>query len=109
MDKCPKCGSSRVYPSRHRGVSERLHQAFTEKRPYRCHDCGWREWAQFEVRIPRQPDIDPHALRRPHPERPLTGDELDRIDLREPRDVKRAHHAGPLAGDELDELDLEGE
>ena len=106
MEKCPRCGSSRVYPSRHRGIAERLHQVFTEKRPHRCHNCDWREWVEIEVRIPAQRDIDPHKLRRPHPERPLNGADLDRLDL--PADpVKRSHHPGPLRGDEIDEIDPE--
>lgn len=105
MDRCPKCGSTRVYPSRHRGAAERLHQAFTEKRPYRCHNCGWREWARYEVRIPHQADIDPHALRRPRPERPLSGDELDRMDLPERRETARTHSERPLADTELDDID----
>jgi hypothetical protein len=109
MDKCPRCGSSRVYPSRHRGTTERLQQAFTEKRPYRCHGCGWRAWAEVEVRIPPHADIDPHKLRRPHLERPLSGDEMDRLDLPVPGEEKPSHHPGPLTPDEIDEIEPEGE
>lgn len=107
MDKCPRCGSSRVYPSRHRGAVERLHQVFTEKRPHRCHNCGWRAWAEIDVHIPPQPDLDPQKLRRPHPDRPVTGDEMDRLDLPKPGDTKRLHHPGPLTTDELDDIEPE--
>jgi DNA-directed RNA polymerase subunit RPC12/RpoP len=106
MDKCPRCGSTRVYPSRHRGIGERLRQLFTEKRPYRCHNCGWREWAEVAVRIPPQRDIDPRQLRRPHPERPLNGDDLDRLDP-PAAPPKPSHHPGPLRGDEIDDIDPE--
>ena len=108
MDKCPRCGSTRVYPSRHRGAVERLHQALTDKRPYRCHKCGWREWTEIAVTIPHQPDIDPYALKRPRPERPLSGDELDQLDPPQViDDPRRAGHSGPVTTDELDDLDPE--
>lgn len=106
MDKCPACGSTRVYPSRHRSAGERLHQLFTEKRPYRCHECGWREWATIEINIPTAPDVEPASLGRPHADRPVAPDELDRLDLpgadriHEPRDAGR-----PLTVDSFDPLD----
>ena len=41
---CGDCGSSKVFRSRTRTLIGRVHRAFTEKRPYRCRDCGWRGW-----------------------------------------------------------------
>lgn len=106
MDKCPACGSTRVYPSRHRSTGERLHQIFTEKRPYRCHECGWRAWASIEVHIPPQPDIDPQSLGRPHAERPLASEEMDSLDLPGAERIGAPKDAGrPLATEQLDPLD----
>jgi predicted RNA-binding Zn-ribbon protein involved in translation (DUF1610 family) len=42
--KCPKCGSPRIHRSRSRSLLERIRKSFTEKRPHRCHACGWRGW-----------------------------------------------------------------
>jgi hypothetical protein len=81
MDKCPSCGSTRVYPSRHRSVAERLRQVLTEKRPYRCHQCNWRKWIAIEIRIPKQPNVDPQSLARPNGNRPLQPADMDRLDL----------------------------
>jgi hypothetical protein len=91
-----------VYPSRHRGAGERLRQVFTQKRPYRCHNCGWREWAEIDVQIPDQPDVDPRSLRRPHPDRPLTGDEIDGLDL---SGEQRPAQAGPTTTGEQKKLE----
>ena len=41
---CPKCGEHALYRSRSRGVSETLRKKMTNRRPYRCHRCGWRGW-----------------------------------------------------------------
>ena len=41
---CPKCGEQALYRSRSRGVSENLRKKLTNRRPYRCHRCGWRDW-----------------------------------------------------------------
>jgi hypothetical protein len=46
---CPSCGSARVFPSRLRHVLERMRQAATGKRPYRCHKCGWRRWGDAPI------------------------------------------------------------
>jgi predicted RNA-binding Zn-ribbon protein involved in translation (DUF1610 family) len=45
MDKCPACGSHRVFRSKTRSAFERFRRQLTLKHPYRCHGCGWRGWA----------------------------------------------------------------
>ena len=41
---CPKCGSPSLFRSRHRGVMEMIRKNMSDKRPFRCHKCGWRGW-----------------------------------------------------------------
>lgn len=41
---CPKCSDPSLYRSRSRGAAEFLRKKFTNRRPYRCHRCGWRGW-----------------------------------------------------------------
>jgi len=106
MDKCPVCGSTKIYPSRHRGAWERTRQLFTDKQPFRCHACNWRRWLRAEVHIPNQPDLDTRVPGRPRADRPMTQDELDGLDL---PGADRAHgprHGGqPLPPESFDRLD----
>jgi C4-type Zn-finger protein len=44
MNRCPVCGSTRVFRSKCRGTLERFRRQFTSKRPYRCHACDYRWW-----------------------------------------------------------------
>jgi len=107
MDKCPACGSTKIYPSRHRGTWERARQLFTDKQPFRCHACNWRRWIRSEVHIPDQPDLDTRVPGRPRADRPMTQDELDRLDLpgARPHGSKRA--GSPLPPESFDKLDLD--
>ncbi|MCZ7558038.1 MAG: hypothetical protein M5R41_16680 [Bacteroidia bacterium] len=41
---CPNCNEFNLYRSRSRNLGEFLRKKFTNKRPYRCHTCGWRGW-----------------------------------------------------------------
>ncbi len=41
---CPKCAEQTLYRSRSRGLGETLRKKLTNRRPYRCHRCGWRGW-----------------------------------------------------------------
>ncbi len=41
---CPACSEYTLFRSRSRGMGEMLRKKFTNKRPYRCHKCGWRGW-----------------------------------------------------------------
>ena len=107
MDKCPVCGSTKVYPSRHRSARERLRQLFTEKRPYRCHACNWRHWAPIEIHIPDQPEVDAKVAGHPRSDRPMTQDELDCLDLPGADRVhaSRAEGRRPLPPETFDRLD----
>ena len=82
--KCPSCGSPRVYPSRLRGVVERVRAALTDKHPHRCHDCGWRKWRTMMVPADG-PDAHPDDLRTGRGARPVSPNELDRLDPAAPK------------------------
>ena len=41
---CSSCASTSVHRSRISGPIESLRRQFTDKRPYRCYECGWRGW-----------------------------------------------------------------
>jgi UDP-GlcNAc:undecaprenyl-phosphate GlcNAc-1-phosphate transferase len=43
-ERCPGCGSSRLHRSHVRKLSERVRKRLTEKRLFRCDECGWRGW-----------------------------------------------------------------
>ena len=80
--KCPKCGSPRIHPSHVRSWLERARRAFTEKQPYRCHKCNFRAWYPIDVPIRHGPDERPADLRTDTTARPVTADDLDRLDKR---------------------------
>ncbi len=42
--RCPRCADYRAYRSRGRTHFERSRTAWSPKRLYRCHGCGWRGW-----------------------------------------------------------------
>ena len=77
--KCSACGSPRVFPSRLRNTIERLRQMLTEKQPHRCHDCGWRKWAEVHV-MPEGPDVHPEDLRTSRVSEPVSSQDIDRLD-----------------------------
>jgi hypothetical protein len=81
---CPTCGSARVYPSRLRGIVERARQALTDKQPYRCHQCGWRQWRDVVIH-PEGPDARPDDLRTGRGARPVSPKELDQLDPAAPQ------------------------
>src|SRR6476469_7626049 len=60
--KCPRCASTRVYPSRLRNAWERLRQKVTDRQPYRCHEFSWRRWRDVEF-LTANPDVKPDDLR----------------------------------------------
>ena len=80
MRKCPRCGSSRIYPSRIKGFAERIRRVFSEKQPYRCHACNMRAWAEIYVQVIDGPDAAPDDLKTGLSARPITVDDLDRLD-----------------------------
>jgi hypothetical protein len=60
-----------------------VRRRLTERQPYRCHDCGWREWRAIEL-TPPNPDIHPDDLRTGRQPAPVTGNELDPLDPKSP-------------------------
>lgn len=76
--KCPACGSPRVFPSRTRNVIERLRQMLTDKQPYRCHQCGWRQWR--DVLIHENADVHPEDLRTGRVPAPVSSKDIDQLD-----------------------------
>jgi hypothetical protein len=77
--KCPRCASARVYPSRLRGLLERVRQKMTDRQPYRCHECSWRAWRDVEF-LSANPDVKPDDLRTGRGTPPLTPTEVDDLD-----------------------------
>ena len=77
--KCPACGSANVFPSRLRNSLERLRQLLTDRQPYRCHGCGWRQWSKVRVH-PESPDVHPEDLRTGRYAKPVTTGDLDQLD-----------------------------
>ncbi|MGB2718110.1 MAG: hypothetical protein WBC51_28240 [Vicinamibacterales bacterium] len=77
--KCPSCGSARVYPSRLRNVVERLRQNLTDKQPFRCHECGWRQWRELVVHEAATP-VEPDDLRTGRAGAPLSSKDLEQLD-----------------------------
>ena len=76
---CPACGSPRVYASRLRNLVERARAAVSEKQPYRCHACGWREWR--ELLLPSEgPETHPDDLRTGGDPSPVSPKDLDQLD-----------------------------
>jgi UDP-GlcNAc:undecaprenyl-phosphate/decaprenyl-phosphate GlcNAc-1-phosphate transferase len=67
-ERCPACSSFKVHRSHVRKISERVRKKLTQKRLYRCEDCGWRGWspivdAAVYASLPsassRMPALDP--------------------------------------------------
>jgi hypothetical protein len=81
---CPSCGSPRVYPSRLRGMFERMRQMLTDKQPHRCHQCDWRQWRELRVH-PVEPDAHPEDLRTGRGAAPVSQKDLDQLDSLAPR------------------------
>jgi len=77
--KCPRCASVRVYPSRLRNSFERLRQKLTDRQPYRCHECSWRNWREVEF-LTANPDVKPDDLRSGQQSGPLSQNEVDQLD-----------------------------
>jgi hypothetical protein len=81
MDRCPACGSSRIYPSRLRNLRERLRHIVTGWQPYRCHQCDWRRWSRVTYRLPSKAQTPADELRvAAAPHGSVKRAELDRLD-----------------------------
>jgi hypothetical protein len=77
--KCPRCASTRVYPSRLRNSLERLRQKLTDRQPYRCHECTWRNWRDVEF-LSANPDVTPDDLRTGSGVTPVSSKDVDQLD-----------------------------
>ena len=82
MERCPACGSSRIYPSRLRSARERLRHFLTGMQPYRCHQCDWRRWSRVSLRSRPKGQTVPDELRTSAPHGSVNASELDRLDPR---------------------------
>ena len=76
---CPACHSPRVYPSRLRGLLERLRSRMTDSQPYRCHACGWRRWLPVDL-SDTGTDVRPDDLRTGRQPGPVQRHDLDPLD-----------------------------
>jgi len=52
---CPECGSAKLYRSHTKTLSEKARKEMTPKRPFRCHECGWRGW--IETSRPKKSEL----------------------------------------------------
>jgi len=43
---CPKCNMAALYRSHTHTTLEEKRKQYGAKRPYRCHECGWRGWIE---------------------------------------------------------------
>lgn len=62
---CPECRMSFLHRSHARSYFERSRRSWSDKRPFRCHGCGWRGWlvpAQTTMNIST---VVNHASRTP--------------------------------------------
>jgi len=73
-----------VFPSRVRNVIERLRQMFSDKQPYRCHQCGWRQWRDV-LSHDQSPDVRPEDLRTGRVPGPVSSKDIDQLDSSTPR------------------------
>jgi uncharacterized protein with PIN domain len=66
---CPSCKGWHVHRSKARNVYERLRKSQTDRRLYRCEECGWRGWllplefgARMRIDVPSRPELRPLTL-----------------------------------------------
>lgn len=45
--RCPHCHTESLYRSHARGPWERMRKTWSVQRLFRCHECGWRGWADW--------------------------------------------------------------
>jgi hypothetical protein len=57
-----------------------VRRALSEKQPYRCHACNHRGWYLVYVPLTEGPDAAPEDLRTGLSSRPITPDDLDKLD-----------------------------
>ena len=66
---CPSCKGWRVHRSKARNLYERVRKSRTDRRLYRCEECGWRGWliplefgARTRIDVPSRADFRPLTL-----------------------------------------------
>jgi UDP-GlcNAc:undecaprenyl-phosphate GlcNAc-1-phosphate transferase len=74
---CPSCGKSAAFRSKARNSFERFRKVRTQKRLYRCEECGWRGWLlplEFAVEaavgnddLPNFGELDGAVRKEPRP------------------------------------------
>jgi len=58
---CPSCKGWRVHRSKGRNLYERVRKSRTDRRLYRCEECGWRGWlVPLEFGLRTRIDVPPH-------------------------------------------------
>jgi UDP-GlcNAc:undecaprenyl-phosphate GlcNAc-1-phosphate transferase len=69
--RCPSCNQPAAYRSKARNVFERFRKVRTNKRLYRCEECGWRGWVVPLEFVPQGvvpgPDLESFATFRDEP------------------------------------------
>jgi DNA-directed RNA polymerase subunit RPC12/RpoP len=94
MTQCPKCKSENIHRSRPRARWEKWRKKITGKRPFRCHECGWRGWdidrgpkfgdeaADLAARVlaPVPPNLKGTALARDEQPASVNLEQLDTFD-----------------------------
>jgi hypothetical protein len=53
---------------------------WTDKQPYRCHQCGWRKWRDVLI-TEDGPEVHPEDLRTGRAAAPVSSADIDQLDL----------------------------
>jgi hypothetical protein len=72
---CEKCGCEALERSRSRSRFETWRQRWTGKKPFRCHNCGWRGW-RFDPGPKFTPEVLETAERAMAPEPPSSFEDV---------------------------------
>jgi predicted nucleic-acid-binding Zn-ribbon protein len=46
---CPRCGEFRFHKSHAKTYFNKLKKLIIRKRPYRCHQCGYKTWVKSSI------------------------------------------------------------
>ena len=49
---CPVCSNNQFFQSSNRNFFEKIRTIIFFKKPYRCHECGYRGWIQLPIKFP---------------------------------------------------------
>lgn len=50
---CPKCNEYSFHKSHTKNLYEKLRKRFLRQQPYRCHNCGFRDWIAKSILKPK--------------------------------------------------------